>query len=258
VALARVWIESPNYSNRGNYAESSPRLLVVHSAEGSRTIESLGAYFSNPAAEASSHAGADDQFGRVGEYVTPAWAAWTQASYNGAALSIELCGFAAWDRAEWERHPTMLDNCRAWLAEESARHAIPLRLLSAGEAQGGGRGICSHESLGAWGGGHWDPGPGFPWDRVLGPAPPAVEDDEGANMVLHDLESGGIWVTDRTGAVFAYDGAPYLGGLNSPDHTPGGEPCVGIADDGRGGYVLVADFGDNPGDRFRRYHYPRR
>ena len=258
MALRRVWIPSPNYSARANYADSVPRILVLHTAEGSRSFESLGSFFANPNAEASSQVGIDDERGVIGEYVDQHAASWTQAAYNGCAISAELCGFAEWDRATWlTHHSAMLANAREWLAEESAAYGIPLVLLSDTEAQGGGRGVCGHVALGAAGGGHWDPGPGFPWDVVLGPAP-VPADEEVGSMVLHDLESGGLWVADKTGAIFAYDGAPYLGGLNSPDHTPGGEPCVGIADDGAGGYVLVADFGDNPGDRFRRYHYPRR
>ena len=35
------------------------------------------------------------------------------------------------------------------------------------EAQGSARGVCGHVDLGAGGGGHWDPGPNFPWTRVM-------------------------------------------------------------------------------------------
>ena len=40
--LKRVWIPSPNYSSRGG---AGVRLIVIHTAEGARTIESLGSYF---------------------------------------------------------------------------------------------------------------------------------------------------------------------------------------------------------------------
>jgi hypothetical protein len=73
----------------------------------------------------------------------------------------------------------MLENCALWIAEEAAHFGIPLRKLSASEAQGGAAGVCGHVDLGASGGGHWDPGPSFPWDRVMqmasglpGPKPP--------------------------------------------------------------------------------------
>lgn len=79
-------------------------------------------------------------------------------------------------------------------------------------------------------------------------APPAPQ---GGNMLARDEKTGGYWVTDETGAVFAYAGAPYLGGLNihpawnagagNGDASMG--PCVGIAGDGVGGYVLACHAG---------------
>lgn len=78
-------------------------------------------------------------------------------------------------------------------------------------------------------------------------APPAPT--PGGTMIAHDPISGGLWVTDPDGAVYAYDGAPYLGGLNNADHASwkagtaqGGPPCVGIAYATWGttdGYALV-------------------
>jgi N-acetylmuramoyl-L-alanine amidase len=154
-------------------------LLVVHTAEGSRTIESLGSYFASSSSEVSSHTGADDKPNTVGEFVRRPDKAWTQGNANPVAVSIELCGFAAWT-SEWDQHPDMLANCAAWLAEESAALGVPLVKLSPADAQGGGRGVCSHSDLGSWGGGHSDPGGGFPWARVLdmaggsAPAEPAT------------------------------------------------------------------------------------
>ena len=81
------------------------------------------------------------------------------------------------------------------------------------------------------------------------------------NMVLQDPTSGGYWVAYDTGAIAAYDGAPYLGGCNNSKYNAGNKPCVGIARfaDGRGeGYALVLDFGEGSGgDRFRRYKFDR-
>jgi N-acetyl-anhydromuramyl-L-alanine amidase AmpD len=179
MALNRIWIASPNYSSRGG---ANVRLLVVHTAEGSRTIESLGSFFANPSSQVSSHTGADDKPNTVGEYVSRPNKAWTQGNANPVAASIELCGVAAWSTAEWEnQHPTMLANCAAWLAEEAAAFGVPLVKLSPADAQGNGRGVCAHSDLGAWGGNHSDPGNGFPWARVMaeaggqpspGPTPP--------------------------------------------------------------------------------------
>jgi hypothetical protein len=61
----------------------------------------------------------------------------------------------------------MLANCAAWIAEECDHYGIPITRLSASQAQAGTPGVAGHNELGAMGGGHWDPGPDFPWDRVL-------------------------------------------------------------------------------------------
>jgi hypothetical protein len=163
MALKRVWIPSQFYSSRGG---ASVRLIVVHTAEGATTIESLGSWFQNPSAQCSSHAGADDKVNTIGEYVDQD-KAWTQADYNPVAVSIELCGFAAWTASDWAAHPNMLDNCAKWIAEEAKALGIPITKLSASEAQGSGRGVCQHADLGAGGGGHWDCGSSFPMDDVL-------------------------------------------------------------------------------------------
>ena len=176
MALNRVWMPSPSYSSRGG---TSVRLIVLHTAEGARTIESLGNWFANPANQVSSHVGADDQPGTVGEFVRRSDKAWCQGNFNPQATCLELCGFAAWDSAEWHTHPAMLENCAAWIAEEAAAFGIPIVRLDAGAAQSGGAGVCQHIDLGADGGGHVDCGAGFPMDEVLamaggagtGPAP---------------------------------------------------------------------------------------
>ena len=180
-------------------------LIVLHTAEGARTIESLGNFFSNPGAQASSHAGADDKVNTVGEYVARPDKAWTQANANPYCVSIELCGFASWSTAEWDQHPNMLDNCAKWIAEEAVAFNIPVRRLNAGQAQSGSRGVCQHVDLGAAGGGHWDCGDGFPMDRVInmalgGPAPvpePEPEDEDVANYTICAAHGdGNQYVTD--------------------------------------------------------------
>ena len=164
MSVKRVWIPSPNY-RIGRRA--TPRLLVLHTTEGARTIESLGNFFANPENEVSSHAGADDKIDTVGTYVRRENTAWTQGSFNDSAVSMELCAFSGWPISEWLKHPNILANCAAWLAEEARIHDIPLVALSRAQAQGTGRGVCQHVDLGSAGGGHSDCGPGFPMGQVL-------------------------------------------------------------------------------------------
>jgi N-acetylmuramoyl-L-alanine amidase len=250
----------------------------VHTAEGATTIGSLGNFFANPSSQVSSHTGADNvSANTVGEYVPRSAKAWTAANANPVGVQIELCGPSGtylWSPAQWQAQSVMLANCAAWIAEESAATGIPIVRLTPDQAQGSGRGVCGHADLGAWGGGHVDPGANFPWDQVLAmaagqPAPGPPDDivtPTGGidNMILTDPVSGGLWCVDETGAVFTYDGAPYLGGCNNQKMNAQGFPCVGIAinpDNKGGGYVLALDFGAkgaaDGGDRYRRYRFPR-
>jgi N-acetyl-anhydromuramyl-L-alanine amidase AmpD len=177
MTLKRVAAPSPNYSSRGG---SAVRLVVVHTAQGAATAADLGAFFANPASGVSSHTGIDDTPGTVWEYVRRDYKAWTQANANPYCAACELTAWAEWTPAEWAAHPNMLANCAAWIAEECALFGIPVVKLSAAEAQGGQAGVCGHVDLGTAGGGHWDPGPNFPWADVLAmaaggvvPVPPA-------------------------------------------------------------------------------------
>jgi hypothetical protein len=166
---------SPNYSSRGG---SGVRLIVLHTAEGATTIESLGNFFANPNAQVSSHTGIDDKAGVIGEYVRADQKAWTASNANPVAIQAEICAFASWSSTQWHQHPNMLSNAAAWVAEEAGRFGIPIVRLSPSQAQSGGRGVCQHVDLGSWGGSHHDCGSGFPMDEVLamaggkpGPAP---------------------------------------------------------------------------------------
>jgi murein L,D-transpeptidase YcbB/YkuD len=166
MSLIRIPMPSPCYSDR----DSGVRLIVLHTAEGARTIESLGNFFANGANEVSSHAGADDKPGTIGVYVERAMKSWTQANANPYCVSMEMCAFAAWSTAEWDQHPNILANTAAWIAEEAAAFNIPITRLNAGQAQGGAAGVCQHIDLGSMGGGHVDCDYGtgtFPMDRVL-------------------------------------------------------------------------------------------
>lgn len=198
MALKRVWIPSPNYSSRGG---ASVRLIVLHTAEGARTIESLGSFFQGDVG-ASSQVGADDKDNTVGEYVSRSNKSWTQSEFNPVATSIELCGFASWSTDEWKNnHHNMLENCAKWIAEEAAHFGVPITKLNSSQAQGSGRGVCQHVDLGSRGGGHHDCGGGFPMDYVLdmargsgGDAPTPSEEDY--EMIASALAADGtlhVW-----------------------------------------------------------------
>lgn len=199
--LRRLAMPSPNYSSRGG---QQVRLIVLHTAEGALTIQSLGNFFANPASQVSSHVGIDDTANTVAEYVQRSGSSWTAASANPYSVQAELCAFASWNSATWNSHPQMLANVAAWIAEEAAAFGIPLVKLSASQAQGGQSGVCQHNDLGVAGGSHWDCGPSFPIDQVISmakggaaPLPPEPEDE--ADMIMIQRTS--------TGGTAMYDGA---------------------------------------------------
>lgn len=207
MALNRISIPSPNYSSRGGAAV---RLVVLHTAQGARTARDLGAFFARPSSGVSSHVGIDDALGvgTIAQYVPRPQKAWTQGNANPVAVSAELCAFAEWGSAEWDRHPVMLQNTASWIAEECAALGIPITKLTAAQAQGSGRGVCQHVDLGSWGGGHWDCGPAFPIDRVLemarsgtapAPEPPHPTEEEMSALTA---------TLDRDGNLVCYGVAP--------------------------------------------------
>lgn len=162
--LKRTAYPSPNYSSRSG---AKVRLIVLHTAEGATTIESLGNFFANTSSQVSSHVGIDDKNGVIGEYVKRPNKAWTASNANPVAVQAELCAFARWTAAEWNLHPNMLENCARWIAEEAAYFNIPIVKLTPAQAQGSGAGVCQHVDLGTWGGNHYDCGGSFPIDRVI-------------------------------------------------------------------------------------------
>lgn len=125
------------------------RLIVVHPAMDLPTYSALGMWLGTPAAGISVHVGIDATPGRIGEYVPPGMAAWANRSYNREAVTAGLCLPSAalrWDAPRWYGQAP-LGTLAEWIAEEAARFRVPLRVLTAEEAQGGAAGICQHGDL---------------------------------------------------------------------------------------------------------------
>jgi len=252
MTLQRKWIGSPNYSGRGG---SAVRLVVLHTAEGATTIESLGGYFGNPSSQVSSHTGIDDTPGVIGEYVHRDQKAWCQANANPYSVCAEMCAFAAWTLDEWNQHPTMLQNCADWIAEECAAFGIPITRLTAAQAQDGrSKGVCQHVDLGTAGGGHWDCGTSFPMDKVMQMAGGIITQPDqprkGRKMIASTNTGKGYWTTTSDGGVYAFGDAQFRGSSFDTDpKTPGNQAVkvngeiVGIAGCGTDGYWLLASDG---------------
>lgn len=153
-----------NASSRGG---ARPLLIVLHSTEGANVagladLVGLGRFFDTPEREASSHVAVDAE-GNSARYVRDSIKAWTQANYNPVSLSIEQVGRAA--QTEWSDE--LVDESARWVAYWSRKHGIPIQR---GQVSGGRvlrAGVVTHKSLGVIGGGHVDPGAGFPFVALI-------------------------------------------------------------------------------------------
>lgn len=147
-------------TNQSARASWPPRIIVLHSTEGADVkgdgdLIGLGGWFSNPAAQASSHV-ATDADGNSARYVKDRRKAWTCAAFNSVSLNIEQVGRAAqtsWSDAQYRE-------TARWIAVWSRYYGIPIRRSTS-------RGVCFHSDLGLAGGGHHDPGSGYDLAKVL-------------------------------------------------------------------------------------------
>jgi hypothetical protein len=162
----------PNVVHRRRVRASSrhgtkPALMVLHSTEGTNVrgisdLVGLGSFFSR--VEADSTVAVDSE-GQSARYKLDVDKPWTQAWWNPPALSIEMIGRASqrsWTDAE-------VDEAARWLAYWSRKFHLPLQRGRVDNATGRiiRRGVVTHKQLGARGGGHVDPGDGFPVNRCI-------------------------------------------------------------------------------------------
>jgi N-acetyl-anhydromuramyl-L-alanine amidase AmpD len=167
--------------NQSSRESVKPRLIVLHTTTdarksstvvvrnepGLRDLRKLGAWFDDPAHAVSSHV-ANDADGNDARYVKDRRKAWTEAAFNSVGLSIEQIATSGFDRRRWIRNRArQLENTARWIAHWHHRWHIPIRPA---EVSGGSvvrSGVTTHAALGAAGGGHDDPGPGYPFKHVL-------------------------------------------------------------------------------------------
>ena len=159
-----------------NHGDQRPlrsiRGITLHTTEGHdrpgiADLDALGDFFNNPLVEASSHVAVDGE-GHSARYVPDGYRAWTQGAYNGQMLSVEQIGFAKWSRWFWvNRRNKQLKKVAQYIAYWSTEYNIPIRKGKATVGIVTKTGIFRHSELGAAGGGHSDPGKGYPMHTVL-------------------------------------------------------------------------------------------
>jgi hypothetical protein len=186
------------------------RVACVHTTEGVLTVAALREFFNRPGATGSSHAGADADGvlaeGADGGFVPYDQAAWTLRNGNPWSDNLELCGFAAWTRAQWLARPKLLEACAQWLAGRNRARGIPLVKLTVDQLRAQMRGVIDHDDYtDATGDGtHWDVGESFPWDVVM---PRAVQLAGSApGVTLTNRRRRTMWMTsDETQTVYLVD-----------------------------------------------------
>lgn len=162
-------IPTANHSSRMG---ARVRLVVLHTTEGARDVDSLGAYFQR-VDNVSYHGAMDDQ--RFESYVNYSEASWSILSANPYTDNAAFCAFSAWDHAEWLRHPRMLELGAAWVAARCVARGLPIRRVTLPEVAAAARdprhpgGVIMHRDY-TWATGdgtHTDCGNGLPWDVIL-------------------------------------------------------------------------------------------
>jgi N-acetyl-anhydromuramyl-L-alanine amidase AmpD len=152
-----------NVRNQSSRNGITPYLIVIHDTEshnipGDADLKAIGAWFDNPAAEASSHVCVDAE-GRSAQYVPDVRKAWHAASFNTISLGIEQIGFATqtfWPDAQ-------LKKVAKYVAYWNKQYGIPIERPTGIDQPG----VTTHNALGAAGGGHHDPGRNYPMETML-------------------------------------------------------------------------------------------
>ena len=148
------------------------RGIVIHTTEshdraGRVDLNGVRNWFDNPESQASSHVIVDAE-GLSVRCVPDSRKAWTVGKFNSQTLNIELIGWAKTPRWQWLKRRRQLKKCAKYVAYWSKKYGIPIRMGAASFDAGHihKRGVFGHYHL-SGPGGHWDPGQGFPFDRLL-------------------------------------------------------------------------------------------
>jgi N-acetyl-anhydromuramyl-L-alanine amidase AmpD len=145
----------------------SGKSVVVRNKPGLKDLKKLGAWFDDPAHAVSSHV-ANDAEGNDARYVKDRRKAWTVVDFNSVSLNIEQIGSSSSDRDRWlENRAAQLESTARWIAYWHRRWHIPIRKAEVSGDSVVKSGVTTHAALGYAGGGHHDPGPGYPFVHVL-------------------------------------------------------------------------------------------
>lgn len=214
--------------------------LVLHdmqAPEKGDTAEAVANYFHNMDVPrkngASAHECIDDN--SVVQCVHDGDVAWAAPDANALGYHFEMAGYASQSTNEWldAYGHGMLKIAAQRVRQKADERGIPIVFRRAPDLVAGLPGITTHfECSKAFGGDHWDPGPGFPMDYFIslvlgqpGAVPPSTPRPKGLAVYDPPLQirsylprpAGGSWGLMPDGGI-AGMGAPYRGGVNGKDY----------------------------------------
>ena len=154
-------------------ANRQPSVIVVHCTDNSASANQEWRYAASPFGDGhpkvSWHFCVDDEV--IIQSVLCKDEAWCAGhTANRLGIHIELCGWEKWTREEWLTHQLRIQHAGSLINALCAKYGIPKTRLTVNDLQTGHRGICGHSTVSAaWNETtHTDPGPGFPWDILMG------------------------------------------------------------------------------------------
>ena len=182
-------------SNGGRRATNQ---IVIHTQEGNGTAVGLAEFCANNGVSYNLIVDAVDTILLVDEDEGP----WAAMEANNVA--VHICGagtFANWSRGDWLGRDAMLwrmARVASWLSQT---YGIPLVRVGATTYAPGNwpnaRGVCGHVSYGSRGGGHYDPGTGFPWDDLLKRAQSLITPAVPLNLIDQAAGLAKDWIGKR-------------------------------------------------------------
>lgn len=150
----------PAFRSSGSRPLSAIKWVVLHSTEGG-TAESVARYFKSSTAQGSTHLVVDDK--ECQRCLPNTAVPWGASGANFAGIHIEQCGFAKWSLVIWRSHLKTLQRAAFKTALHCHWYGIPIVFREAADLKAGKPGITTHKECSrAFGGTHWDPGPGWP------------------------------------------------------------------------------------------------